>query len=160
MPERDYYEVLGIPRNATPDQIKRAYRKLAKQYHPDRNPGDKTAENAVQGGAGAYEVLNDPEKRKLYDQFGQADVPPGGRRLAVRPRRAACPHLEVRRRARHPRRGSGRPVQRLRRRRRPTWQGRAGAAACSRSSSGTVADGQERAASRPRPGRTWSTPWT
>lgn len=77
MPERDYYEILGVARNATPDQIKRAYRKLAKQYHPDRNPGDKSAEARFKEVQGAYEVLSDPEKRKLYDQFGHAG-PRGG----------------------------------------------------------------------------------
>lgn len=80
MPERDYYEVLGIPRNATPDQVKRAYRKLAKQHHPDRNPGDKTAESRFKEVQAAYEVLSDPEKRKLYDQFGHTGArgPAGG----------------------------------------------------------------------------------
>ncbi|HPD31525.1 MAG TPA: J domain-containing protein [Phycisphaerae bacterium] len=80
MSERDYYEVLGIPRNATPDQIKRAYRSLAKKYHPDRNPGDKTAESRFKEVQAAYEVLSDPEKRKLYDQFGHAGArgPTGG----------------------------------------------------------------------------------
>jgi len=77
MAERDYYEVLGVTRNATPDQIKRAYRKLAKQYHPDRNPGDKSAETRFKEVQSAYEVLSDPEKRKLYDQFGDAG-PRGG----------------------------------------------------------------------------------
>ncbi len=80
MPERDYYEVLGIPRNATPDQVKRAYRKLAKQYHPDRNPGNKTAESRFKEVQAAYEVLSDAEKRTLYDQFGHAGArgPAGG----------------------------------------------------------------------------------
>jgi len=82
MPERDYYELLGVPRTATADQVKRAYRKLAKQYHPDRNPNDKTAEARFKEIHRAYEVLSDAQKRKMYDQFGHAGVgggaPPGG----------------------------------------------------------------------------------
>lgn len=74
MAERDYYDVLGIPRGATPDQIKRAYRKLAKQHHPDRNPGNKSAESKFKEVQAAYEVLSDTEKRKLYDQFGHSGV--------------------------------------------------------------------------------------
>jgi curved DNA-binding protein len=74
MPDRDYYEVLGISKTATADQIKRAYRGLAKKHHPDRNPGDKSAESRFKEVQAAYEVLSDPEKRKLYDQFGRADA--------------------------------------------------------------------------------------
>ena len=70
MMKRDYYEVLGIDRSATEDHIKKAYRKLALQYHPDRNPGDKQAEERFKEAAEAYEVLRDREKRTIYDQFG------------------------------------------------------------------------------------------
>lgn len=71
---RDYYEILGIPRTATADDIKSAYRKLALKYHPDRNQGNKEAEEKFKEAAGAYEVLSDKEKRQRYDQFGQAGV--------------------------------------------------------------------------------------
>ncbi len=74
MADRDYYELLGVPRNASPDQIKSAYRKLAKKYHPDRNRGDKDAENLFKEVHEAYEVLNDPSRRRAYDQFGHAGV--------------------------------------------------------------------------------------
>lgn len=70
MAKRDYYEVLGTQRNASADDIKRAYRRLAIKYHPDKNPGDKEAEAKFKECAEAYEVLSDPEKRKRYDQFG------------------------------------------------------------------------------------------
>ncbi len=70
MAKRDYYEVLGVERNATPDEIKRAYRKMAIKYHPDKNPGNKEAEAKFKECAEAYEVLSDPEKRKRYDQYG------------------------------------------------------------------------------------------
>jgi DnaJ-class molecular chaperone len=74
MPDRDYYEVLGVSRSATADQIKQAYRKLAKQYHPDRNPNDKSAEGRFKEVQAAYDVLGDIEKRQAYDQFGHAGV--------------------------------------------------------------------------------------
>jgi molecular chaperone DnaJ len=73
MAKRDYYEVLGIGRTATDDEIKSAYRKLAMQYHPDRNPGDKEAENKFKEVVEAYEVLQDAEKRQSYDRFGHVD---------------------------------------------------------------------------------------
>ncbi len=74
MAERDYYEVLGVNRNASPEEIKRAYRKVALQYHPDKNPGDKTAEEKFKEASNAYDVLSDPEKRKIYDIRGHAGV--------------------------------------------------------------------------------------
>ncbi|MGI6404185.1 MAG: molecular chaperone DnaJ [Oscillospiraceae bacterium] len=77
MPEkRDYYEVLGVQKGASEDEIKKAYRKLAKQYHPDLNPDDKTAEAKFKEIGEAYEVLSDPQKKSRYDQFGHAGVDP------------------------------------------------------------------------------------
>jgi molecular chaperone DnaJ len=79
---RDYYEVLGVPREAGEEEIKKAYRKLALQHHPDRNPGDKSAEQKFKEATEAYEVLRDPEKRARYDRFGHegAAGPAGGGR--------------------------------------------------------------------------------
>ena len=74
--KRDYYEVLGVGKNASDNEIKSAYRKLAKKYHPDLNPGDKEAEEKFKEGNEANDVLSDPEKRKRYDQFGFAGVDP------------------------------------------------------------------------------------
>ena len=70
--KRDLYEVLGISKTADEKTIKKAYRKLAKKYHPDMNPGDKTAEQKFKEVTDAYNILSDPEKRKLYDQYGHA----------------------------------------------------------------------------------------
>jgi molecular chaperone DnaJ len=70
MAKRDYYEVLGIGKTASPDDIKRAYRRMAMKYHPDKNPGNKEAEAKFKECAAAYEVLSDPQKRQRYDQFG------------------------------------------------------------------------------------------
>jgi molecular chaperone DnaJ len=72
MSKRDYYEVLGVARGAEADEIKKAYRKLAVKHHPDKNPGDKTAEEKFKELSEAYEVLNDPQKRAAYDQYGHA----------------------------------------------------------------------------------------
>ena len=72
MSKRDPYEVLGVGRNADADDIKKAYRKLALKYHPDRNPGDKAAEEHFKEAASAYEILSDPEKKARYDRFGHA----------------------------------------------------------------------------------------
>lgn len=68
--KRDYYEVLGVNKNSSQDDIKKAYRKVAMQYHPDRNPGDKSAEDKFKEAAEAYEILNDPDKKAQYDRFG------------------------------------------------------------------------------------------
>ncbi len=76
--KRDYYEVLGVSRNADEKEIKRAYRKLAKKYHPDMNPGDKEAEAKFKEATEAYTVLSDPEKRRTYDQYGHAAFENGG----------------------------------------------------------------------------------
>ena len=70
MAKRDYYEVLGLQKGASEDEIKKAYRKMALKYHPDRNPGDKEAEEKFKEAAEAYDVLSDPKKRQQYDQFG------------------------------------------------------------------------------------------
>jgi len=75
--KRDYYEVLGVSKNATEDEIKKAYRQIAIKYHPDRNPGNKEAEEKFKEAAEAYDVLHDPQKRQQYDQFG-FDGPGGG----------------------------------------------------------------------------------
>jgi molecular chaperone DnaJ len=76
--KRDYYDVLGIPKNADDAAIKRAYRKIALKYHPDKNPGNREAEENFKEAAEAYEVLSDPQKRNAYDRFGHAGVGGGG----------------------------------------------------------------------------------
>ena len=74
--KRDYYEVLGVSKNASEDEIKKAYRQAAKKYHPDLNPGDKEAEARFKEAGEAYEVLSDPQKKARYDQYGHAGVDP------------------------------------------------------------------------------------
>src|ERR671938_1642864 len=71
------YDSLGVQKNASQDEIKKAYRKLVRQYHPDRNPGDAAAEARFKEVQAAYDVLSDPEKRKQYDRFGSANGRPG-----------------------------------------------------------------------------------
>src|ERR671923_2643085 len=79
MTTQDYYTVLGVQRNATPEEIKKAYRKLALKFHPDRNPGDKAAEDKFKEASEAAKVLGNPEARAQYDRFGHAafDQPQG-----------------------------------------------------------------------------------
>ena len=79
MSKRDYYEILGVSKSASADEIKKAYRKVAMQYHPDRNPGEKTAEDKFKEAAEAYEILSDQDKRAQYDRFGHAGVAGNGR---------------------------------------------------------------------------------
>ncbi|HUH24512.1 MAG TPA: DnaJ domain-containing protein, partial [Brevundimonas sp.] len=74
MSKRDYYEILGVERNATEQELKKAYRRVAMKHHPDRNPGDAQAEEKFKEANEAYEVLSDAQKRAAYDQFGHAAV--------------------------------------------------------------------------------------
>lgn len=78
MSKRDYYEILGVGRGADADEIKKAYRKMALKYHPDKNPGDKEAEDKFKEAAEAYDVLSDPQKKQRYDQFGHAGMGAAG----------------------------------------------------------------------------------
>src|SRR5271157_5710395 len=78
-PKHDYYETLGIPRKATEDEVRKAYRKLARKHHPDLNPGDKSSEDRFKNVQEAYDVLSDPKKRQMYDQYGfYSDNGPAG----------------------------------------------------------------------------------
>lgn len=77
MSKRDYYEILGVSKSASADEIKKAYRKVAMQFHPDRNPGDKSAEDKFKEAAEAYEVLSDTDKKAKYDRFGHQAFAPG-----------------------------------------------------------------------------------
>jgi molecular chaperone DnaJ len=79
MSKRDYYEILGVNKSASADEIKKAYRKVAMQHHPDRNPGDKGAEEKFKEAAEAYEVLSDTDKKAQYDRYGHAGVSSNGR---------------------------------------------------------------------------------
>src|ERR1700686_4882762 len=69
-PKHDYYETLGVPRKSDTDEIRKAYRKLARKFHPDLNPGDKSAEDRFKNVQEAYDILSDPKKRQMYDQYG------------------------------------------------------------------------------------------
>ena len=81
---KNYYDVLGVQKNASPDDIKQAYRKMSKELHPDKHKGDKDAETKFKDVNEAYEVLSNPQKRQMYDQFGSAGGPGGGARSAGR----------------------------------------------------------------------------
>src|SRR5579863_2466143 len=79
--KKDYYEVLGVPRDAKVDDIRKAYRKLARKHHPDLNPGDKAAEERFKKVQEAYDILSEPKKKQMYDQYGfysENGVPGGG----------------------------------------------------------------------------------
>ena len=98
--KRDFYEVLGVNRDASEEEIKKSYRKLAMKYHPDRNPGNKEAEEKFKEAKEAYEVLSEAEKRRAYDAYGHAGVNPveGDETAgAERSRRAAWRAREARR---------------------------------------------------------------
>lgn len=91
MAKRDYYEVLGVDKSASADEIKKAYRKKAIQYHPDKNPGDKEAEEKFKEAAEAYEVLSNPDKRARYDQFGHEGMSGAGGLAVDSVEARACP---------------------------------------------------------------------
>src|SRR6476620_735687 len=79
MAKRDYYEILGVSKSASAEEIKKSYRKVAMQFHPDRNPGDKSAEEKFKEAAEAYEILSDQDRRAQYDRYGHAGVSSNGR---------------------------------------------------------------------------------
>src|SRR3954465_762473 len=83
MAKRDYYEVLGVERGADSEEIKKSYRKLAVKHHPDKNPGDKAAEEKFKELGEAYEALSDPQSRAAYDQYGHAAFDPRSRASAA-----------------------------------------------------------------------------
>lgn len=85
MAKRDYYEVLGVAKTATPEELKKAYRKLAMKHHPDKNPGNKQAEEKFKEASEAYEVLSDEKKKRMYDQFGHAGAQAGAGAGGFRP---------------------------------------------------------------------------
>ena len=87
---RDYYDVLGVTRTAAPSEIKKAYRKMAMKYHPDRNPDDTEAEAMFKEAAEAYEALSDPDKRARYDRFGKAGL---GGMAGGSGGGGGCPHM-------------------------------------------------------------------
>src|SRR6266436_3558337 len=93
MPKRDFYKVLDVPKTATEAEIKKAYRRLAMKYHPDRNPDDREAEESFKEAKEACEVLTDPHKRAAYDQYGHAGVEASARRRRSR-RRIWRRHLQ------------------------------------------------------------------
>src|SRR5438105_12436733 len=77
MSKKDFYEILGVSKTASQDKVKKAYRKVAMQHHPDRNPGDKSAEEKFKEAAEAYEIVNDPDEKAQYDRFGHNAFGPG-----------------------------------------------------------------------------------
>ena len=91
MKKRDYYEVLSVSKNASADEIKKAYRKVAMQFHPDRNPGDKSCEEKFKEAAEAYEILSDADKKAQYDRYGHAGVSGNGRGFGGGGRRGGGP---------------------------------------------------------------------
>ena len=83
MAKRDYYDVLGVNKSASPEELKSAYRKLAVKYHPDKNPGDKVAEDKFKEASEAYGVLSDKSKKDNYDSFGHAAFENGGGKMVL-----------------------------------------------------------------------------
>src|SRR3979411_977514 len=88
---KDPYSVLGVSKTASADEIKKAYRKLAKKLHPDVNPGDRKSEDRFKEVSGAFEVLGDPKKRALYDEFGEISTRPGFDEQKARERQGQAP---------------------------------------------------------------------